>query len=78
MELKSNNRTLVLTVMSAVIESLACAVIFLINITDTFISFVWVCFQDQGLTCNEVTMQTQVKFDNCESLVLIKFSLKDT
>lgn len=42
------------------------------------ISFVWVCFQDQGLTCNEVAMQMQVKFYYCESLVLIKFSLKET
>lgn len=37
------------------------------------ISFVWGCFQDQGLTCNEVAMQMQVKFYHCESLVLIKF-----
>ncbi len=37
------------------------------------ISFVWGRFQDQGLTCNEVAMQMQVKFYYCESLVLIKF-----
>lgn len=44
---------------------------------DVSISFVCGgCFQDQGLTCNEVAMQMQVKFNYCESLVLIKFSLK--
>lgn len=41
------------------------------------ISFVWACFQDQGLTYNEVAMQMQVKFYYCESLVLIKFLLKE-